>query len=62
MRDKNDPFSELRRLIQENPDRVTILEEEIDLKLQMEFYKSIRKAQKNISNYNLEFRAAPGFT
>ncbi len=55
MRDKNDPFSELRRLIQENPDRVTILEEEIDLKLQMEFYKSIRKAQKNISNYNLEW-------
>ncbi len=54
MRDKKDPFSELRRLIQDNPDRVTILEEEIDIKLQMEFYRLVREAYKSTEVYVLD--------
>ena len=54
MCDKKDPFSELRRLIQENPERVTILEEEIDLKLQMEFYRLTREIRKNAIIYTLD--------
>lgn len=54
MREKKDPFSELRRLIQENPDRVTILEEEIDIKLQMEFYRLVREANNSKEGYVLD--------
>ncbi len=46
MNDKNDPFGELKRLIRENRDRITILEEEIDIKLQMEYYKYTREAKR----------------
>lgn len=54
MRDKKDPFSELRRLILENPDRVAILEEEIDIKLQMEFYRLVREANDSNEVYALD--------
>lgn len=54
MREKNDPFRELKRLIQQNPERVTILEEEIDIKLQMEYYKLTREAKSIVDTYNLD--------
>jgi hypothetical protein len=46
MSNLKDPFGELKRLVKENPDRITILEEEIDVKLQMEYFRFSREAKK----------------
>lgn len=50
---EKDPFGELKRLIDENPERITILEDEIDLKIQMEYYKYTRNAKKNVEKFDV---------
>lgn len=54
MSNNNDPFEELKRLIRENPDQITILEEEIDVKLQMEYYRAAHRAKSQAEQHTTE--------